>query len=76
MGKWCFRQRSGVHSTVDTWCVLAHLEPRGLCLVAELKEARTTVWAVLSHSIGRDRLQLNVISGHFPWDLSCSRFRD
>ena len=40
------------------------LSPGAVCLGDGLRKARTTVWAVLSQCLFRDRVLLNMISGH------------
>lgn len=61
------------HRTLEAWCLLAHLELGDcVCLGDGLKKTRP-VCGSAEPSVCRDRVHLNIISGHFPWALACRR---
>lgn len=56
----------------ETWGALARLKPRGR-VSRKWVEDQTRVWGVPSHSLLRDRVQVNIICGPSPWALSSRR---
>lgn len=62
------------HRTLEAWCLLAHLEPGDcVCLGDGLTKTRS-VCGSAEPGVFRGRVQLNIVSGHFPWALACRRY--